>query len=90
MTPAVACQVIAHFEGKPNPRISLTDKEWSLLRDLTEGLSYKEIAGKLSISLNTVRKRIRVIYDKLHVHSRNDAAKFAQDQQLARSGRAKM
>jgi len=90
MTPEVASQVIAYFEGKPNPRISLTDKEWSLLRDLTEGLSYKEIASKLSISLNTVRKRIRVIYDKLHVHSRNDAAKFAQDQQLARSGRVKM
>jgi DNA-binding NarL/FixJ family response regulator len=89
MTPEVASQVIAYFEGKPNPRISLTDKEWSLLRDLTEGLSYKEIASQLSISLNTVRKRIRVIYDKLHVHSRKDAAKFAQDQQSARGGRVK-
>src|SRR6266516_442889 len=90
MTPEVACQVIAHFEGKPDPRICLTDKEWALLRDLTEGLRYKEIAGKLSISLNTVRKRIRVIYDKPHVHSRNDAARIAQDQQLERSGCAKM
>ena len=90
MTPEVAGHVIAHFKGKPKPRIRLTDKEWALLRDLTEGLRYKEIAGKLSISLNTVRKRIRVIYDKLHVHSRNDAAKFAQERQSPPGGRAKM
>ena len=79
-TLGLARKVIAHFEGQPKPTIRLTEKEWNVLRDLAEGLSYKEIAGKLSISLDTVRKRIRAIYDKLHVHSRMNAIKFVQDQ----------
>jgi DNA-binding NarL/FixJ family response regulator len=90
MTPDVARKVITHFEGQPKPTICLTDKEWTVLRDLKEGLSYKEIAGKLSISLNTVRKRIRAIYDKLHVHCRRDAVPFLQDRRSAVADRAKM
>src|ERR1051326_4604996 len=73
MSPCVAREVITHFESEPKPTNSLTDMECDLLHDLAEGLRYKEIAGRLSLSLNTVRKRIRVIYDKLQVHSREDA-----------------
>jgi DNA-binding NarL/FixJ family response regulator len=90
MSPCVARQVITYFEGEAKPMNSLTDKEWAVFRDLREGLSYKEIAGKLSISLNTVRKRIRTIYDKLHVHSRKDAAKFLQDRPSPQADLAKM
>ena len=90
MSPCVARQVITYFEIEARPTNSLTDKESAMLRDLREGLSYKEIAGKLSISLDTVRKRIRTIYDKLHVHSRKDAAKFVQDRPSLPGDGAKM
>ncbi len=34
---------------------------------------YKEIASNLGIALDTVRKHLRSIYDKLHVRSRSEA-----------------
>jgi DNA-binding CsgD family transcriptional regulator len=34
---------------------------------------YKQVAGKLDISLNTVLTHIRRIYKKLHVNSRHAA-----------------
>ena len=40
---------------------------------LAEGFRYKEIAGKLDISYNTVREYVHSIYQKLHVTSRAEA-----------------
>jgi len=37
------------------------------------GEQYKEIAASLGISINTVRRHIMAIYDKLHVNSRREA-----------------
>ena len=90
MSPCVARQVITYFEGEAKPTDSLTDIECAVMRDLAGGLSYKEIAAKLSISLNTVRKRIRAIYDKLRVHSRKDAVRFFQDGRSPPADLAKM
>ncbi len=90
MSPGVARQVMTYFAGEAKPTNPLTDKECAVLRDLREGLSYKEIAGKLSISLDTVRKRIRTIYDKLHVHSRKDALNFVQARPSPPADGAKM
>jgi DNA-binding NarL/FixJ family response regulator len=36
---------------------------------------YKEIADQLCISMSTVRSHVCAVYDKLHVHSRTQAAK---------------
>ncbi len=66
MTPGVARHIIASFEGQPKTTIRLTDKEWAPLRDLTEGLRYKEIAGNLSISLNSrLWERIAAVTNEL-------------------------
>ena len=37
---------------------------------MVEGFLYREIAQALGISMDTVRTRIRGIYDKLHLHTR--------------------
>lgn len=52
---------------------TLTDREEEVLALLAKGHAYKEIAGLMSISFETVRTHVRTIYDKLHVHSRTEA-----------------
>ena len=55
----------------------LSNREREVLENLARGGSYKEIAGALSVSIDTVRAHIKGIYGKLHVHSRGEAvAKF--------------
>ena len=51
----------------------LTSREKELLHLLSHGYRYKEIAEKLSISIETVRRHTQSIYRKLHVQSRTDA-----------------
>lgn len=79
MTPLVAKKVISYFKAPRSPTVPLTDKEHNVLCGLSEGLMYKEIAGRLSIPLNTLRKRVGSIYGKLHVNCRRDAVRFVQD-----------
>jgi len=49
-------------------RVDLTDREQEVLRALVQGLSYKQIASTLGISLDTVRSHVKHIYRKLQVH----------------------
>ena len=45
-----------------------------MLQCLAEGLSNKEIAGRLGVSSKTVTHHTTAIYRKLGVHSRAEAA----------------
>ena len=45
-------------------------------------LSGSEIAGELTVSVNTVKSHIRSIYRKLGVSSRRDAVRLAQERKL--------
>ena len=56
----------------------LTRRQVEVLKLLTEGLSNSEIASKLYISAKTVDHHISAILSKLSLHSRTEAAKFAQ------------
>ncbi|WP_282456246.1 response regulator transcription factor [Chitinophaga sedimenti] len=40
---------------------------------MSKGFLYKEIASNLFISIETVRRHVHNIYEKLHVRSRTDA-----------------
>ena len=52
---------------------SLSNRENEILQQLALGLLYKEIAAKLFISSETVRKHVYHIYEKLHVGNRVEA-----------------
>jgi two-component system, NarL family, response regulator LiaR len=52
---------------------SLSDREREVLQLLTEGQDNQAIARSLSISINTVEKHLKNIYQKLGVNSRSEA-----------------
>jgi len=60
------------------PGEHLTDRELEVLRMLPSRLTLREIAGQLFISLNTLKFHLRVIYQKLGVGSREEAANVAR------------
>jgi DNA-binding NarL/FixJ family response regulator len=55
----------------------LTDREVDVLRLLGNGQSNKQIAESLGITLDTVKKHVRNVIDKLQTHSRTNAAIIA-------------
>jgi DNA-binding NarL/FixJ family response regulator len=55
----------------------LTPREMDVLQALAEGLSNKEIAEKLYMSLDTERTHMMNVLNKLGVHSRLQALLFA-------------
>jgi LuxR family maltose regulon positive regulatory protein len=57
---------------------ALTEREMDVLRLITDGLEYKEIAERLVISLNTVRFYVKEIYSKLQVNNRSRAVETAR------------
>lgn len=79
MSPQIARHVITFFHcqtASPQPPAgmdALTERENEILRLLSEGQAYKNIADRLRISVDTVRTHIRRIYQKLEVHSRTEA-----------------
>jgi DNA-binding NarL/FixJ family response regulator len=52
---------------------ALSARENEILSLLAQGLLYKEIADRLTISVATVRQHIHKIYEKLHVQNRTEA-----------------
>ena len=64
-------------KSQPTSNESLTRREREVLRLVAEGLSNKEVAGKLFISEVTVKVHLRHIYGKLGVRNRIEAALHA-------------
>lgn len=80
MSPSVARRVLAMFQRFAPPRgvaHDLTERELDVLKKLSDGLGYKQIAAALGMSLDTVRFHLRNIYGKLHVHSKSEAVMTA-------------
>ena len=72
MSPQIARKVI-HFFGEENksaPTSPLSPKEHEVVIGLVDGLSYKMIADRLQVKLDTIRSHIRNIYKKLQVNSK--------------------
>jgi DNA-binding NarL/FixJ family response regulator len=79
MTSEIARMLVEAFQKKPvnsAPGDGLTPRESEILVLLSEGLSNKEIADRVTISYDTVRAHLRHIYEKLHVRGRTEAVKI--------------
>ena len=76
MTGHIARKVVQYFNqrGSTDTEMEkLSNREREVLEYLARGSSYKEIAGALTVSIDTIRAHIKGIYGKLHVHSRGEA-----------------
>ncbi len=71
------------------PAEELSAGELRVLRYLPTNLSRPEIAGELSVSLNTVSTHLRSIYAKLQVRDRSSAVRRARELQLLAVGRGR-
>jgi DNA-binding NarL/FixJ family response regulator len=77
MSGTIARKVVQLFQNRPAPgpnASDLSDREREVLELLSKGYLYKEIAEALGLSYATVTTYGRRIYEKLHVHSRAQAA----------------
>jgi LuxR family transcriptional regulator, maltose regulon positive regulatory protein len=72
----------------PRPADELSPSELRVLRYLPTNLTRPEIAGELSVSLNTVNTHIRRIYAKLGATDRSSAVQRGRELRLLSSGRA--
>ncbi len=74
MSPAIARKTLQFFQ-KPlkEDAFKLTGQEQQVLKFLVDGLSYKMIASKMNVVIDTIRYHIKKIYEKLHVHSAPEA-----------------
>jgi len=81
--PSVARKVLNRFASvssraqRKKPLELLTDREMEVLRLVTKGLSNKDIADGLSLSVRTVQGHLANIFNKLRVSSRTEAVVHA-------------
>jgi two-component system NarL family response regulator len=74
MSPKIARKVIREFQDEgADEQYLLSHRETEIVREVENGLTYKDIALKLSISPHTVHTHIKNIYEKLHAKDRQGA-----------------
>jgi DNA-binding NarL/FixJ family response regulator len=76
LSPNIARMVLDHLAQTSAGNIEkyeLTPREKEILTGLVKGYSYQKIAKTLNIGFETVKKHIRNIYEKLHVHNQTEA-----------------
>ena len=57
----------------------LSERELEVLKLIAQGLSNREISERLFLALSTVKGHSRIIFDKLQVHNRTEAAARARE-----------
>ncbi len=89
MSPSIARKVLnklqqipQHVRPEEAPDYQLTPREKEVLGCIVEGLAYKMISDKLTISYETVRSHVKKIYEKLHVASLTEAVSKAMKERI--------
>lgn len=72
MSPAIARKVVEYFAPRRTYNEALTAKEQQVITAMVDGLSYKMIAARLGVTLETIRQHIKNIYRKLQVNSKGE------------------
>lgn len=84
VSPALASGILfemTHTE-QPDPLSELTEREREILHLVGEGLTNREIGERLHLAEKTIKHYMTNVLQKLHVHSRVEAALLAQKRSL--------
>ena len=82
LDPAMATKLLQEFRRMAAERsgkelYNLNERETKLLGLLAQGMTNKEIAAALFLSEQTIKKSLSLVFQKLHVHNRTEAATYA-------------
>jgi len=76
-------QIVTYLNTTKMSDDRLTSKEKEVINYMMDGLSYKMIADKMTVSINAVRFHVTNIYKKLNIHSRSELFKIYFEGKLA-------
>lgn len=82
LSPIVTRKVLDFFNTPEQEEIEITARERQLVQCLVDGLSYKLIADRLDISIDTVRYHLKNLYKKLRVNSKSEVVSKALQTKL--------
>ncbi len=90
ISPALAGRMLEEFrrlsrldrKSEPGDAAELSAREQEILGQVAQGLTDKEIAAVLSLSIHTVKTHLRNILAKLQVGGRKEAARLAKEKGL--------
>jgi DNA-binding NarL/FixJ family response regulator len=80
LTSSLLSQIADHVthSGKGNPfkSVRMTNREREVVELIAEGLSNKQIAGRLNLAVDTVKSHVHNILEKLALHTRLEIASY--------------
>jgi DNA-binding NarL/FixJ family response regulator len=76
MTPKIARRVIEFFNNPRTIMQELTVREKDIVNGILDGLSYKMIANKHELAIDTVRMYVKKVYRKLSINSKSELFKL--------------
>ena len=76
MTPKIARMVISFFNNPRTVVEKLTSRENDIVKGILDGLSYKMIADRHEIAIDTVRMNVKKVYRKLRINSKSELFKM--------------
>jgi NarL family two-component system response regulator LiaR len=85
MSPSIARRVLETFKHVPKSKketYGITGREQEILQLLTKGYTYRMIGIQCEISVETVRRHLKNVYQKLHVQCGTEAVAKAIREQL--------
>jgi DNA-binding NarL/FixJ family response regulator len=81
LTGSLFSQIVDHATrkgtGNPFKSVKMTSREREVVALIAEGLSNKEIAGRLNLATDTVKSHVHNILEKLALHTRLEIASYA-------------
>ncbi|WP_223789435.1 response regulator transcription factor [Marinicella meishanensis] len=86
MSPNIARHLLSRMQAKPKQPHNLTEKELQVLKYVSKGFRYREVADLLEVKFSTVASHAKNIYKKLGVQSKNEAVYEAHQQGIIDMG----